>query len=78
MAVNLTGLFFMCQRVGRIMIKQGGGKIINMSSQAGIVGLYQHTLYGATKAAVINITKTLANEWAGIKSMSTPSRLRSF
>ena len=66
-AVNQTGLFFMCQRVGRIMIKQGGGKIINMSSQAGIVGLSQHALYGATKAAVINITKTLANEWGRYK-----------
>ena len=66
-AVNLTGLFFMCQRVGLVMIKQGGGKIINMSSQAGIVGLSQHALYGATKAAVINITKTLANEWGRYK-----------
>ena len=63
-AVNMTGLFFMCQQVGRIMIEQGnGGKIINMSSQAGVVGLAQHACYGATKAAVINITKTLANEW---------------
>ena len=63
-AVNMTALFFMCQRVGRFMIRQGtGGKIINMSSQAGIVGLAQHACYGATKAAVINITKTLANEW---------------
>jgi len=63
-AVNMTALFFMCQRVGRYMIKQGtGGKIINMASQAGIVGLAEHACYGATKAAVINITKTLANEW---------------
>jgi len=63
-AVNMTGLFFMSQRVGRYMINQGtGGKIINMASQAGIVGLDLHACYGATKAAVINITKTLANEW---------------
>lgn len=40
-----------------------GGKIINMASQAGIMGLPRHALYGAAKAGVINITKTLANEW---------------
>ena len=40
-----------------------GGKIINMTSQAGIMGLPRHALYGAAKAGVINITKTLANEW---------------
>ena len=34
-----------------------------MASQAGIVGLPRHALYGAAKAGVINITKTLANEW---------------
>jgi len=63
-AVNMTALFFICQRVGREMITRGkGGKIINMASQAGVVGLENHACYGATKAAVINITKTLANEW---------------
>ena len=63
-AVNMKALFFMCQRVGREMIKRGnGGKILNMASQAGVVGLEMHALYGATKAAVINITKVLANEW---------------
>ena len=67
-AVNMTALFFMAQRAGRYMIKQGtGGKIINMASQAGIVGLDLHACYGATKAAVINITKTLANEWGKYK-----------
>ena len=66
--VNMTGLFFMCQHVGRKMIDQGaGGKIINMASQAGIVGLLQHACYGATKAAVINITKVLAHEWGKYK-----------
>lgn len=64
MGVNLKGLFFMAQAVGRHMIAaQKGGKIVNMASQAGLVGLEKHALYGATKAAVINITKTLANEW---------------
>ena len=67
-SVNMTALFFMAQRVGRYMINQKtGGKIINMASQAGIVGLDLHACYGATKAAVINITKTLANEWGKYK-----------
>jgi NAD(P)-dependent dehydrogenase (short-subunit alcohol dehydrogenase family) len=51
-----------------MMIEQKtGGKIINMASQAGIVGLLQHACYGATKAAVINITKVLAHEWGKYK-----------
>lgn len=63
-AVNLTGLFFMTQRVGREMIAAGnGGKIINMASQAAVIGLWGHACYGATKAGVLNITKVLANEW---------------
>ena len=67
-SVNMTALFFMAQKVGRYMINQKtGGKIINMASQAGIVGLDLHACYGATKAAVINITKTLANEWGKYK-----------
>ncbi|MDR1505754.1 MAG: D-threitol dehydrogenase [Treponema sp.] len=63
-AVNLKGLFFMSQAIGNNMIKSGtGGKIINISSQAALVGLENHTVYGATKAAVLNITKTMALEW---------------
>lgn len=63
-AVNLKGVFFMAQRVGRKMIESGnGGKIINMGSQAAIIGLWGHACYGPTKAAVVNLTKVLANEW---------------
>jgi NAD(P)-dependent dehydrogenase (short-subunit alcohol dehydrogenase family) len=63
-AVNLRGLFFASQAVGKHMIQRGvGGKIINLSSQAGLVGLVNHTAYGASKAAVNNITKTMAVEW---------------
>lgn len=62
--VNMKGLFFMAQRVGRKMIAAGnGGKIINMGSQAAVIGLWGHACYGATKAGVVNITKVLANEW---------------
>jgi D-threitol dehydrogenase (NAD+) len=61
--VNLTGSFLMAQAVGRAMIRQGGGKIINLASQAGSVAIDQHVAYCASKFAVIGMTKTLALEW---------------
>ena len=63
-AVNVRGLFFTCQAAGRTMIDQGYGRILNMASQAGIVGIRRHAAYSASKAAVINLTKVLALEWA--------------
>lgn len=63
MAVNLKAVFMLAQAVGKVMIEQGGGKIINMASQAGIVALDNHVAYCASKAAVIAITKNLAMEW---------------
>lgn len=53
----------MCQYVGREMLKVGKGKIINMASQAASVALPQHIAYTASKAAVLGVTKVLANEW---------------
>lgn len=64
MAVNLKGSVRMAQFVGRSMIKNGGGKIINIGSQAGVVALDKHLAYGAAKAAVIYATKQFAMEWA--------------
>jgi len=61
--VNLKSLFFLSQAVGKHMIKQGGGKIINIASQAGVIALDNHAAYSASKAGVISITKTLALEW---------------
>ena len=63
MAINLKAVFMLAQAVGRTMIKAGGGKIINMASQAGLVALDNHVAYCASKAGVISITKTLAFEW---------------
>ena len=64
--VNLTGLFICCQTVGRQMIEQRAGRIINIASMSGlIVNFPQHqTAYNASKAAVIHLTKSLAAEWA--------------
>lgn len=62
--VNLSGTFFVNQAVGRVMLSQGSGKIINMASQAGSVALDQHAAYCASKWGVIGLTKVLALEWA--------------
>jgi len=62
--VNLKGLFFMSQRVGQEMVKQGGGKIINIASQNGVVGYYKRAAYCSSKAGVVNLTRVLAIEWA--------------
>jgi len=61
---NLKGLFFCAQAVGRVMIEQKKGKIINVSSDAGSVGLIKRTAYCASKGGVNQVTKVLAIEWA--------------
>jgi NAD(P)-dependent dehydrogenase (short-subunit alcohol dehydrogenase family) len=63
-AVNLKGTFFVSQAVGRTMIRNKGGRIINLSSQAGFVGLPTESVYCMTKAAIAHLTKCLAVEWA--------------
>jgi NAD(P)-dependent dehydrogenase (short-subunit alcohol dehydrogenase family) len=62
--VNLKGTFFTAQAVGREMIKQKSGRIINISSQAGFVALETESIYCITKAAIAHLTKCLALEWA--------------
>jgi len=63
--VNLKGTFVVCQAVGRHMLAQGKGKIVNMASQAATVALDQHVAYCASKFAVVGLSKVLASEWAG-------------
>jgi NAD(P)-dependent dehydrogenase (short-subunit alcohol dehydrogenase family) len=63
MAVNLRGLFFACQAAGRHMVERGYGRIVNMSSQAGHVGIRRHAAYSASKGGVELLTKVLALEW---------------
>jgi len=62
-AVNLTGMFICAQAVGKIMIKQGGGKIINTSSVSGKLGHPGNLAYAAAKHGVIGMTKVMAVEW---------------
>jgi NAD(P)-dependent dehydrogenase (short-subunit alcohol dehydrogenase family) len=64
-SVNLTGTFNVARAVGRVMLDTGGGKIINLASQAGSIALDQHAAYCASKWGVIGLTKVLASEWAG-------------
>jgi NAD(P)-dependent dehydrogenase (short-subunit alcohol dehydrogenase family) len=62
-AVNLKGTFFVSQAAGRVMIKQNYGRIINLSSQAGLVALPTESIYCMTKAAITHLTRCLAVEW---------------
>lgn len=64
MAVNLKGLFFCCQAAGRLMLEQGSGRIVNISSQAGLVGIPHHAVYSASKGGVNALTRVLALEWS--------------
>lgn len=63
--VNLSGTFFMSQAIGKFMLSEGSGKIINMASQAASIALDEHVAYCASKFGVLGITKVLASEWAG-------------
>jgi NAD(P)-dependent dehydrogenase (short-subunit alcohol dehydrogenase family) len=61
--INLKATFFAAQAAAKIMMRQGGGRIINMSSQAGYAALPTESIYCASKAAVSHLTKCLAVEW---------------
>ena len=63
-STHLRGTYLCCRKVGRWMIEHEGGKILNISSLAGMTGFPMRTGYGAVKAGIINLTKTLAVEWA--------------
>jgi 2-deoxy-D-gluconate 3-dehydrogenase len=62
--INLNALFFLSQAAGRVMAKQGSGKIINVASMLSFQGGILVPGYTATKSAVAGVTKALANEWA--------------
>ncbi|MNB70650.1 Gluconate 5-dehydrogenase [compost metagenome] len=64
MSTNLKSAFMGSQIAARIMKEQGGGSIINISSVGGHTALRTGVVYGSTKAAMIQMTKNLALEWA--------------
>jgi NAD(P)-dependent dehydrogenase (short-subunit alcohol dehydrogenase family) len=64
LAVNLTGVFLACQVVGARMLARRRGRIINIASIAGEIGLPGTIAYTATKGGVIALTRGLAVEWA--------------
>lgn len=64
MDINLKGLFFCCQLVGKEMIRRKKGKIINISSNVSEVAMPERSVYAVSKAGVSHLTRALAFEWA--------------
>ena len=62
--INLKGVFLCCQTVGKGMIEQGGGKIINISSAAAVNGEQGFLAYCVSKSGVMMLTRVLAYEWS--------------
>ncbi|MFQ5795850.1 MAG: SDR family NAD(P)-dependent oxidoreductase [Candidatus Bipolaricaulia bacterium] len=62
--INLTGPFLACKVIGQTMITQGRGKIINVASVASFVSLFEAPAYCASKAGLLQLTRSLAQEWA--------------
>ena len=62
---DLKSVFFACTEVGRHMLGRGSGAIVNIGSLASYRGWPRSALYGMSKAGVVNLTETLAVEWAG-------------
>ena len=78
--INLNGLFYCCRTIVPLMLANGYGRIVNVSSVAGKEGNPNASAYSATKAAVIGLTKSLGKELAGkgiIANALTPATFES-
>lgn len=64
MASSLKSVFFACQAAARIMIPQGGGKIVNIGSNFGVVAFKSRSVYAVAKAGVHHMSRALSLEWA--------------
>jgi NAD(P)-dependent dehydrogenase (short-subunit alcohol dehydrogenase family) len=64
MAASLKSVFFACQAAAQVMIPQGGGKIINIGSNFGVVAFPMRSVYAAAKAGVHHLSRALSLEWA--------------
>ena len=63
--VNLKGPYFMCQHAAKLMQKNGGGSIVNVSSINGRIPMHQQSIYSITKAGLISMTQAFAKELGG-------------
>jgi len=64
--VDLTGTYLMCQAAGTHMVERRAGSIVNVSSIVGLGGFPRRNAYGASKAGVIILTRSLASEWGAL------------
>jgi 2-deoxy-D-gluconate 3-dehydrogenase len=64
MASSLKSVFFACQAAARVMIPQGGGKIVNIGSNFGVIAFKGRSVYAAAKAGVHHLSRALSLEWA--------------
>jgi len=64
MAASLKSVFFACQEAAKVMIPQGGGRIVNIGSNFGVVGWKGRSVYAAAKAGVHHLSRALSLEWA--------------
>ena len=64
MSSSLKSVFFACQAAARIMIPQGGGRIINIGSNFGVIAFKKRAVYAAAKAGVHHLSRALSLEWA--------------
>ena len=62
--INLKGVFFTCQAIGRRMVPRGHGSIVALASQHGVVATPRSPAYSAAKAGVVNVVRSLAVDWA--------------
>lgn len=65
MNVNLNSVWLLCQEAGKVMLKKGYGKIINVASMLSYFGGQTVPSYAASKGGVMQLTKALSNEWSG-------------
>jgi len=64
MAASLKSVFFTCQAAARVMIPRGGGKIVNIGSNFGVIAFKSRSVYAAAKAGVHHLSRALSLEWA--------------
>ncbi len=64
MRVNVTGAFLCARHVLPLMLARGGGSVVNVASEAGLVGLANQTAYNVSKAALVSLTQSMALDFA--------------